>query len=169
MPRRDILLMTDLRNKKMFSDCLRQARWQWLSLVASLSIFAGCGPGGPAIYPVSGSVMVGGQPVSSVQVSLMPIAGKQQVAAGVTDAAGQFRLTWGSTARAGAEVGRYKVVLNQLSTETEADVMERYSGKGGKAPKDPKPPFPKEYSSAETSPQEVEVTAGANTLDIAIE
>lgn len=146
----------------------RHVGWSGLFLVVSLGIAAGCGPGGPAVYPVHGTVSIDGQPASSVQVLLMPVAGSQQVAAGVTDASGQFRLTWGSTARAGAEVGRYKVVLNQLGTETEAELMDRYSGGGRKAPKEPKPTFPQEYSSAETSPKEVEVTAGDNTFDIAI-
>lgn len=128
----------------------------------------GCGPGGPPVYPVSGTVTIAGKPAGSVQVSLMPIAGSQQVAAGVTDAAGNYRLTWGSTPRLGAEAGRYKVVLNQLSSETEAEAMDRYSGGGRKSPKEPKPAFPKEYSSAETSPKEVEVTSGENTINIEI-
>ena len=128
----------------------------------------GCGPGGPSVYPVAGTVTIEGHPAAAVQVVLTPVAGNQQVAAGVTDASGRYQLTWGSTARSGAEAGRYKVMLNQLSTETEEELTARYSGGGGKAPEKPKASIPKEYSSADTSPKEVEVTAGTNTIDIDI-
>ena len=128
----------------------------------------GCGPTGPSVYPVAGTVTIEGQPAQAVQVVLTPVAGDQQVAAGVTDASGRYQLTWGSTARSGAEAGRYKVMLNQLSTETEEELMARYSGGGRKAPEKPKASIPKEYSSADTSPKEVEVTAGTNTIDIEI-
>ena len=146
----------------------KQAGILVLSGVLFLTGAIGCGPSGPSVYPVAGTVTIEGQPAQAVQVVLTPVAGNQQVAAGVTDDSGRFQLTWGSTARSGAEAGRYKVMLNQLSTETEEELMARYSGGGRKAPETPKASIPKEYSSADTSPKEVEVTAGTNTIDIEI-
>ena len=147
-------------------DLPKQAGILVFSGVLFLTGTIGCGPGGPSVYPVAGTVTIEGQPAQAVQVVLTPVAGNQQVAAGVTDASGRYQLTWGSTARSGAEAGRYKVMLNQLSTETEEELMARYSGGGRKAPETPKASIPKEYSSADTSPKEVEVTAGTNTIDI---
>lgn len=134
----------------------------WLLMTSS-----GCGPRGPAVHPVSGTLTVNGQPAANVQVVFMPVDPSHQVAIGRSDASGIYSLTWGSTNRNGAEQGRYKIVLNQLETETESEATDKYSAVGNRRP--PKPPqaaFPPEYSAAETSPKEVEVSTGPNTIDI---
>jgi hypothetical protein len=127
----------------------------------------GCGPRGPAVYPVSGTLTISGQPAANVQVVFMPVDPSHQVAIGRSDANGLYALTWGSTNRNGAEQGRYKVVLNQLETETDSETTDKYSAVGNRRP--PKPPvaqFPAEYSAADTSPKEVEVSTGSNTINI---
>lgn len=145
--------------------------------VASLVAFAavaGCGPAGPSFEPVTGKLTVGGQVPANVQVSLYPLNGKGPIASGSVDASsGQFTLTSsagvGKPSAKGAVAGKYKVVLNTVGgpSGTKEEMMKQYSG-GGKAPAAPKLSFPKEFGAASTSPKEVEIKSGPNSLDLAL-
>lgn len=148
-----------------------------LALLGALSIAAvGCGAGGPAIHPASGKLTIGGQVPAGVQVSLFPVSGNGPIASGMVDSAtGQFSLTTagsvGKPAGKGAAAGKYKVVLSAASggAPSPEEIMKQYANTGnGKAPAAPKATFPKEFGSASTSPKEVEIKPGPNTLDIAL-
>lgn len=142
--------------------------WCPLCVAFVVVVPVGCGPGGPAMYDVSGKVTVGGSPAQNVQVTFMPVDASLPVASGNVDAAGRYSLSSGANNRLGAAAGTYKVVLRQLEGGSEADVAARYTSGQGKAPV-AKAAFPKEYQSAETSPTQVEVQAtDTNTIDIAI-
>jgi hypothetical protein len=147
-----------------------------LLLGCAALVVAGCGAGGPACQPVSGKLTVEGKVPANVQVSFYPVDGKGPIASGVVDAGtGRYELTTsagvGKPAGKGAVAGKYKVVLNAggggNASQAEA-MMAQYGGGGGggKAPAMPKAAFKKEYGSSSTSPKEVEVKSGANTIDL---
>lgn len=139
-------------------------------------VAAGCGSGGPAVHPASGKLTIGGQVPAGVQLSLFPVSGNGPIASGMVDAAtGQFSLTTagsvGKPAGKGAVAGKYKVVLSAAGggQPSQEEIMKQYANTGsGKAPAAPKASFPKEFGSASTSPKEVEIKPGPNTLDIAL-
>lgn len=142
--------------------------WRPLCLACVLLVPLGCGPGGPPMYGVSGTVTIGGSPAANVQVTFMPVDSSLPVASGNVDAAGRYSLSSGADNRQGAAAGAYKVVLRQLEGGSEADVAARYTSGQGKAPV-AKTAFPKEYQSVETTPTQVDVKAtDTNTIDIAI-
>lgn len=90
------------------------------------------------------------------------------MASGQIGADGSYTLTTGVSGTAGAMVGKYKVVLIQ---DTGADMSYMETGDD---PTTAAPPtggdgtVPAEYANATTTPKEVEVTAGANTINIEI-
>ena len=148
-------------------------------LVAGLLLLAaavGCGEAGPSFHPVSGKLTIGGKVPANVQISLYPVGGKGPIASGTVDSSsGQFTLTSsagvGKAPGKGAVAGKYKVVLNSASggAGSPEEMMKQYSGGGGgKAPSTPKPSFPNEFGSASTSPKEVEIKSGPNSLDLAL-
>lgn len=152
-----------------------------LGVSLCLGVFAllvGCAPSGFTFHPVSGKLTIGGKVPSNVQISLYPVSGNGPIASGTVDAAtGQFQLTSSGGVNKpvgkGAVAGKYKVVLNSSSggagPMSPEDAMKQYQGIGqGKAPAAPKATFPKEFGSASTSPKEVEIKAGPNSLDLAL-
>lgn len=131
-----------------------------------LVFLAGCGETGPSTYPVTGKLTIGGQAPQGVSLTFHPL-GSQQAASGVIDAQGNYTLFTGVDGKPGAEPGKYKVVL----TQTGAGSMEMYQGSGGgnsSAAPVIKATFPEEWSKAETSKKEVEVTSGDNKIDIEV-
>ena len=138
-------------------------------------VVAGCGAGGPSFNAVGGKLTVDGKVPANVQVSFYPVDGKGPIASGNVDAGtGRYDLTSsggvGKPAGKGAVAGKYKVVLNAGGATGAASpeaMMAQYSGNNqGKAPAQPKAAFKKEYGSASTSPKEVEVKSGANSIDL---
>ena len=73
----------------------------------------GCGDGKIARYPVTGTVLVNGQPAEGVLVVFCPTEGPEEVQRerpfGNTDASGKFELTT-FTPQDGAPAGQYKVM-----------------------------------------------------------
>lgn len=149
-----------------------------VALLAALSLgLTGCGAGGPVCHPASGKLTIGGQVPSGVLVSLYPVSGSGPIASGVVDAStGQFTLTTagrvGKPAGQGAVAGKYKVVLSAgggSAGPSPEEMMKQYSNIGSKKePAAPKASFPKEFGSPATSPKEVEIKSGPNTLDLAL-
>jgi len=125
----------------------------------------GCGGGsaGPATFPVEGTLKVGGKPIADVNVQLIPLDPSKLGGAGKTDATGAFKII-ATNGQEGAVVGKYKVILNKSSGMDAA----QYSGGAGGAGGPPKVelPFPAEYSTAGTTPKEIEITNKKETLTI---
>ncbi len=140
-----------------------------LVVVLSASIFSitGCGGGG-GFSDVTGTVTIKGQPApEGTGVTFSPVAGSApdlMTATGRLDAQGKFQLFSGNEGTIGAKPGKYKVFLSPKPNDG------AYMQGGGSAP--PKVdlgPIPKEFASPDTSPKEVEVTAGQpNVIDITI-
>lgn len=138
-----------------------------VALTASLLSVAGCG-GSSGFTEVTGTVTIKGQPApEGTGVTFSPVAGSAPdllTATGRVDAQGKFQLFSGNEGTIGAKPGKYKVFLSPKPNDG------AYMQGGGTAP--PKIDLggiPKEFSSPDTSPKEVEVTAGQpNAIDISI-
>lgn len=139
-------------------------------VAAGLAIMAlGCGgTSGPPLQPVTGTLTIDGKPVSNVQVSFMPTDPTGPVASGTCDASGRYELYSGQANRKGAVAGSYKIVLNQLSSSNPEDDTARYTSGSGGPPKQTTLPFPSEFQQSSTSPKQVDVRVGSNTIDITI-
>lgn len=138
----------------------------------------GCGPGGPATVPVSGTITKAGQPLPNVSITLIDNSKPDQTASGMSDSAGKFELTYGTIGKKGAVAGKYKVVLSGGSappTVPTGEAVGTYGGGGkpGVGGGSPMPvvdtPYDKAWASPETSPLEIEVKSGMAPLDIKVE
>jgi hypothetical protein len=139
-----------------------------LAAVMAFSSLAtiGCGQSGNAT--VTGTVSIKGQPApEGVGITFSPVPGspaEQLLATGRIDTQGKYTLFSGNEGTPGARPGKYKVFLSPKPSD--GAYME--SGKGSQPPKIDLGPIPKEYTLPETSPKEVEVKGGENTIDIQI-
>lgn len=137
-----------------------------------LSCALGCSGGSSTapskLAPAKGVVKYNGKPVASATVLFSPKDGSP--AMGMTDKDGNFTLTTGG--RAGAEIGKFKVVVSKpTSLETgkapeqmKPEDMERMI-KEGKSLTPPKPEFPARYTSPSTTTLEADVgTDGASNV-----
>ena len=80
----------------------------FIALMVCLT-FAGCGgPEGPTLVPVSGKVLLDGEPVAGALVQFIPTSGPSS--GGQTDDNGEFTLT-GPGNRPGAVVGSFTVTV----------------------------------------------------------
>jgi hypothetical protein len=148
----------------MIDGCWIQRFVGQLACVAVLAVFlSGCDGSGLATHPVSGTVTVDGQPATDMRVDFHPVDPSNQMASGTLDSGGKYTLFTGQTGTPGAMAGRYKVVL----TPTMADTS-YMDGPAAGAPQGQSGGVPSEYTSVDTTPEEVEVTAGSNTINIEI-
>jgi len=83
-----------------------------LSLSLSVVILAGCGPSGPAIGQVSGTITLDGQPVEEAMVFFEPVTGGRSSTA-MTDADGKYVLNYVGTEK-GALVGEHVVKVTKV-------------------------------------------------------
>jgi hypothetical protein len=123
----------------------------------------------PKTYPVSGRVMIKGEPApQGTRVNFEPAAGGGEAAAGMVDGSGNYTLYSGSEGRAGAWAGTYKVFL---APDPSGDsYMSGAPGRPSGIPGVPSPgPIPDEYLRSSTSPLTVEVAETTNTIDVVIE
>jgi hypothetical protein len=85
---------------------------------------SGCGDGRFKRYPVTGSVLVDGQPAEGAFVYFCPVSGTDEVMAkrpfGRTDSQGQYELTT-FEGNDGAPAGQYRVVIQWPSEENAVD------------------------------------------------
>lgn len=132
--------------------------------VAVLAVFlSGCGGSGLGTHPVSGTVTIDGQPATDMRVDFHPVDPANQMASGTLDSGGKYSLFTGQTGAPGAMAGRYKVVLTPTMTDTSY-----MDGPAAGPPREQAGGVPAEYTSVDTTPEEVEVRAGNNTINIDI-
>lgn len=145
------------------------------SCVFAVSLL-GCGSGltKAKLYPVTGKVTSGGKPLTGctlLLVAVKPTKGSDGSFIGVLDENGEYVIADSSGAK-GIALGKYKVTFTRgVATDGKPDSHEMFQAvMKGSAKQGAKeaPPFPKEYSSADTSRKEVEITAETKELDIAI-
>lgn len=141
-----------------------------LLLLTLLVVNFGCGPAKVPVYSVSGKVTVGGKPLPDVEVFFIATGDKTQNYKGKTGSDGSYSLSNPDDQRSGAQPGKYKVVLAQTGDAASKAMMNAMAQGGGQGgpPQAAQLPFPQEYTSADTSPKEVDVKAESNTIDITI-
>jgi hypothetical protein len=125
---------------------------------------AGCGPENATLYPVRGKVTMGGKPLADCSIQFA-VPGTRHTFNSQIGADGTYSLI-AADGRPGAPQGKYKVVL-QMSPQAQVRLT-----MSGTQPDSVRPRrvtlFPEDYSTAETSPQEVEVQARENTINVEI-
>lgn len=135
-----------------------------LSVAAALLVAVGCDKG-PNVYAVTGKVTIKGTPApENTRVNFEPVGGGE-LAAGMVDAAGNYKLYYGNEGREGAMPGKYKVYLAP-DASSEAYMSGPPSGVPGMPSAGP---IPKEYLSGQTSPLTVDVPESNTTIDVIIE
>jgi hypothetical protein len=120
-----------------------------LFVFASLALTVGCGgkPPPPKNVPVSGTVTLDDQPLTSGQVSFIPVSDKQPtggLSAGTIDS-GKYTIFTGG--KEGAPVGSYKVTVTPQMIPSQ----------GGGAPQQ----FPAKYQDASKTVLKIEVVENA--------
>lgn len=131
-------------------------------LSGCLLVSAGCGPSGPVLHEVRGSVRLGDAPLTTGVVSLRADQGNTTLhqPTGTIDNRGQYRIY--TSGQPGAPPGAYRVVV--FATEPTVDT-------GKVSPGMPKSLIPTRYNNVSTSPLEFEVTAApaAGAYDLQLE
>ena len=97
---------------RMTGDQLPDRRIGWIALAAMLLVSTACGDGRIKTYPVTGKVLVDGQPIGGLRVVLYPIEGseefEQQRPIAYTEADGTFQMMTFKPGD-GAPAGDYRV------------------------------------------------------------
>jgi hypothetical protein len=139
------------RRSARFDTGSLNAQWflKAILFTMAISVLSGCG-GGPALpplHPVEGKVTVDDVPLSSGQVSFMPMTtaeGKSvPPSSGTIDSSGNYKIFTGG--KAGAPAGKYKIAISPAMVPME----------GAKGP--PKTPFNEKYRELSKTPLQVDV------------
>jgi len=113
----------------------------------------GCGPGGPAVGQVEGTVTLDGEPVAGAIVTFVPVEGGRNSMA-ETDESGHYVLEY-TGGKPGALVGKHKVRISTYQEPEEDDSGQLVGGVPEK--------IPAKYN--EQTTLEVEVKRGKQTID----
>jgi hypothetical protein len=139
-------------------------------LVCILSL--GCGPGGPALGTVTGTVTLDGEPVTNGLVTFSPSEGGRS-SIGKTDSAGKYELIFAD--RKGAMVGSHQVAVTtvqessgsgeEVSSDSDAYAQQAMGGSASDYDNATvTEPIPAKYNSETTLT--FDVASGSNTIDI---
>jgi hypothetical protein len=107
-----------------------------IGLLALVALVAanGCGDGKITRYPVTGTVLVDGQPAEGAMVIFCPVGGTEEFQRerpfGTTDASGKYELRT-FVPGDGAPEGNYKVMVRWLAAGSESQTTDRDRGAGG--------------------------------------
>ncbi|MBW3599543.1 MAG: hypothetical protein KY475_20005 [Planctomycetes bacterium] len=135
-----------------------------LCLIVAIAFLSGCNEeSGPETHPVTGQVTIDGKPAEGLQITFNPVEAGKEPASGNVGPDGSYTLYTGVAGKPGAPPGKYKITLSDP-----ADTSYMEAEGGGDPTKVTTGRVPEEYKSVETSPKEVEVTAGTNTINIEI-
>ena len=98
---------------------MRLSQLRYLAVWAVASVVAtGCGGNsGPPVGTVTGTITMNGQPVPQANVTFIP-EGKGSPSYGGTDDRGVYRLFYNHK-RAGAELGKHNVIIQNREPETD--------------------------------------------------
>jgi hypothetical protein len=106
-------------------------------------------------------------------ITFQPVDSTNQVASGQIADDGTYTLFTGVTGTPGAMAGKYKVVLTPQMAPVGEGEDPAYMKSGTDPTKDPalqkSDVVPQEYTNVATTPKEVEVTSGDNTINIEIQ
>lgn len=133
-----------------------------LIVAVGFALLVGCGPSGPAMVPVSGTVTLDGTPVEGASVMLAPTA-TGRPAQGTTDAAGKFQLTTDKPGD-GAVEGEYEVTVTGVRTTGAAVNPDGTSGDPSQYREEWF--LPKKYARRDTSGLRQTVAKGMAAIDL---
>ena len=131
---------------------LFRRRTHFAAAILGASLCAGCGDSGPTLAPVTGKVLLDGQPLATGHVVTQPTAGRG--AMGPIQADGSFTLSSGR--EPGALIGRHRVAVVAYEG---TDSMSPEATQG-------KLLVPERYVAADTSGLTMDVVDGENTPTI---
>lgn len=131
--------------------------WFYAALMALVVVVSGCGPSGPTLGRVEGTVTLDGQPLAGARVCFYPEGGGRTAEA-VTDQQGHYVLSYTSEGT-GAMAGPNKV---SISTYEEPVSQDDGTTQGGVPEK-----VPAKYNKQSTLVREVQ--SGQQTIDFALE
>ncbi len=137
------------------------------TILLAFGLTAGCGESLPTTAAVHGKVTVGGQPVTSGQITFLPAEGRPATATINPD--GTYRLTTFRT-NDGAVLGKHKVTIQATritGVEQPKSFEEEMRNVGKASPGNAAIQWlvPEKYSRLETSPLKAEVKPGPNVCD----
>jgi len=148
---------------------LRNARYAMLAVCAAGAI--GCGSGEAPRHPVTGTVLLNGDPYPDATVQFVPDPGNVALAEAedVTGSNGEFRVT--SMGRPGLPVGKYRVIVEPKPSAEEAADAAKYEDEEQRRMAliakgiDPDKQTKKKQAEKPKGEFEAEVLAGENTLE----
>ncbi len=128
---------------------------RWLFSIACILFVSGCGPSGPKLGSVTGTVTLDGKPVQGALVTFISKAENGSSSFGKTDANGKYQLEF-STERFGAMLGAHEVeiVTKRVNKSEEPDT--------GTVVQKEFIPIPKHYARGALT---AEVKAGSNVCN----
>ena len=126
-----------------------------VAATALLAIVGCCGPGGPPLGKVSGTVTLDGQPLSGARVDFQPEDPAGSPSHGETDASGKYTLQYGVN-RPGAMVGKHNVRISKGGYIIDENEVETFLEEQ----------VPASYNTESTVFRDVE--RGSNTFDFDI-
>lgn len=118
-----------------------------------LLVVVGCGPAGPTIAPVSGTVTKAGKPISGASITFYPSAGRPSY--GTSTASGTYTLQYEGTTE-GAVVGEHSVRISYGSSEPTSEGAPTDRSAASRVGVDMK------------LPNQVEVKQGNNVIDLEV-
>lgn len=130
----------------------------------SLFMLAGCGPGGPEIVEIEGTVSRNGQPVPNLRIYFEPTKGRPSWA--ISDESGHFKLDY-DIDHDGALVGKHTVWVVD-----EGGIVDPTAIAAGKPPPKRNPQIAQiieKYGKLETSPKKVEITRADKNFKLELE
>lgn len=145
------------------------------SLCVGIVTLVGCGNAPPEIVPISGSVTLGGKPLSKAEVQFLPLAeglDGSYIATGVTDEEGKFSLSLRGDKGAGCVACSCKVMIKEapMPEEVRAAYNTKRHGMYLKYQSSLKNrPIPEKYTSLRQTPLKYDVSAEQSDYVIEID
>ena len=139
-----------------FSEC-----FALLALVSGTAIL-GCGPSGPELTEVTGTVTLDGKPVPKAVISFLPSGETGSPSYGRTDLQGKYELGYSLNSR-GARLGSYNVEIT--TSKLSKEELDEIKASGEEVPAE-SVAIPDKYK--EASALTAEVKAGPNVIDFAL-
>jgi hypothetical protein len=135
------------------------------------TLIVGCGPGGPAVHYVEGTVTFDGKPLDKAKVFFYPQAEDGGLpATGTSDVAGNYKLTsmQGGGIDKGATAGDYSVaVVRQQDTPSRTEKIPAVTpGAADEVMTFYDSLIPEKYTTKQTTPLKFTVVKGKNRFDI---
>lgn len=137
-----------------------------LACVLVSGFAAGCGPGGPVLVDVEGTVTLNGKPLENIYIEFWPESDGPKSSA-VTDANGKFVMKTADGVKVGAMVGKHRVLLHDKSI-----MKVQFLGRAGEdvdMTGGQKPRIDELYTSPTLSPLAIEITAENKDVKFEVE